>query len=184
MALNFPSTPSTNATYTFNDKTWTYTGNAWSLTSGGALNTSVVPESTSLYFTNARAISAITNATLSNVTVSGTITVSNVVASSTVTAPNLYAYSDRSLKTNIVPIDNALEKIKALEGVYFTWKNNQQNSLGLIAQAVERVEPLAVGNSPEGYKTVNYLSIIGILIEAIKEQQEQIDILSSKINKL
>ena len=49
MALNFPSSPSVNATYTFNSKTWTYTGNAWALTSGGALDTSVVPESTNLF---------------------------------------------------------------------------------------------------------------------------------------
>jgi hypothetical protein len=184
MALNFPSSPSINATYTFANKTYTYTGNAWAITSGGSLDTSFVPESTNLYFTNARATSAITNATLSNVTVSGTITVSNVVASSTVTAPNLYAYSDQRLKSNIIPIKNALEKVKALEGVYFTWKDNGQKSLGLIAQAVEKIEPLAVGESPTGLKTVNYLSLIGLLVEAIKEQQEQIDSLNSKVNNL
>ena len=53
MALNFPSNPSTNATYTFNDKTWTYTGNAWALVST-TLTTSAVGEGSSLYFTNAR----------------------------------------------------------------------------------------------------------------------------------
>jgi len=139
MALNFSSSPSFNATYTFNSKTWTYNGNVWSITSGGSLDTSFVPESTNLYFTNARATSAITNATLSNVTVSGTITVSNVVASSTVTAPNLYAYSDQRLKSNIIPIKNALEKVKALEGVYFTWKDNGQKSLGLIAKQLKKL---------------------------------------------
>ena len=268
MALNFPSLPSANATYTFNDKTWTYIGNAWYLTSGGALSTSVVPEGTNLYFSNARvysnvftlgyatnanvvlkanvtdlttanvtevtnlyfsnarvysnvstlgyatttnvalkaniadlttanvtektnlyfsnarAISAIVNTSLSNITVSGNITVSSMTASSSITSPVIYSNSDRRLKTNIAPINNALEKIKSLDGVYFTWINNQQNSLGLIAQNVEMVEPLAVVDSPEGFKTVNYLSLIGILIEAIKEQQVQIDMLNSKVNNL
>ena len=53
MALNFPSSPNVNATYTFSDKTWTYNGNAWTL-SYGTLNTSTVPEGTNLYFSNAR----------------------------------------------------------------------------------------------------------------------------------
>ena len=58
MALNFPSSPSANATYTFNGKTWTYTGEAWAL-STSSLNTGVVSEGTNLYFTNARARTAI-----------------------------------------------------------------------------------------------------------------------------
>ena len=66
MALNFPSSPSINATYTFNSKTWTYNGNAWSITSGGSLDTSFVPESTNLYFTNARAIAAVKCNTIAN----------------------------------------------------------------------------------------------------------------------
>jgi len=72
MALNFPSSPSANATYTFNDKTWTYTGNAWYLTSGGALSTSVVPEGTNLYFSNARVYS--------NIVALGYVTIANVNA--------------------------------------------------------------------------------------------------------
>jgi hypothetical protein len=148
------------------------------------LTTANVTEKTNLYFSNARAISAIVNTSLSNITVSGNITVSSMTASSSITSPVIYSNSDRRLKTNIAPINNALEKIKSLDGVYFTWINNQQNSLGLIAQNVEMVEPLAVVDSPEGFKTVNYLSLIGILIEAIKEQQVQIDMLNSKVNNL
>jgi len=56
MSLNFPSTPSANATYSFNNKTWTYTGNAWKL-STSTLSTSVVAEGTNLYFSNARVYS-------------------------------------------------------------------------------------------------------------------------------
>lgn len=78
MPLNFPSSPSTSTTYTFNNRTWTYNGNAWALSSGGSLNTSVVPEGNGLYFTNARATAAVTNSTLSNLTLSGNVTAGNV----------------------------------------------------------------------------------------------------------
>jgi hypothetical protein len=59
MALNFPSSPNVNATYTFSDKTWTYNGNAWAL-SYGTLNTGVVPEGSNLYFSNARVYANVT----------------------------------------------------------------------------------------------------------------------------
>ena len=59
MALNFPSAPNVNATYTFSDKTWTYNGNAWTL-SYGTLNTGVVSEGSNLYFTNARVYANVT----------------------------------------------------------------------------------------------------------------------------
>ena len=72
MPLNFPSSPSTNTTYSFNTRTWTYNGNAWALSTGGSINTSAVPEGSSLYFTNARATAAVTNASLSNVTIAYT----------------------------------------------------------------------------------------------------------------
>ena len=184
MALNFPSTPNVNATYTFNDKTWTYTGNAWALTTGGSLNTAVVPESSNLYFTNSRAATAITSTTLSNITVSGAISVADVTATGNITAPNLYAYSDESLKTDIVKINNAVEKVQALNGVYFTWKKNNQKSMGLIAQQVEPVEPVVVSDTPEGFKAVNYSSLVGLLVEAIKDQQIQIKDLKDRIDKL
>ena len=56
MALNCPSSPNTNATYSFSGKTWTFNGNAWALTSN-TLSTTVVPEGTNLYFSNARVYS-------------------------------------------------------------------------------------------------------------------------------
>jgi hypothetical protein len=114
----------------------------------------------------------------------GTITAVDIAATGNITAPNLYAYSDESLKTDIAQINNAIEKVKALNGVYFTWKNNQQRSMGLIAQQVEPVEPVVVGITPEGFKSVNYSSLIGLLIEAIKEQQVQIDDLKKQIDSL
>ena len=114
----------------------------------------------------------------------GTVTAVDVAATGNITAPNLYAYSDEALKTDITQINNAIEKVKALNGVYFTWKNNQQRSMGLIAQQVEPIEPVVVGTTPDGFKSVNYSSLIGLLIEAIKEQQIQIDDLKKQIDNL
>jgi hypothetical protein len=77
MPLNFPSSPSANTNYTFSGKTWTYNGNAWALVSS-TLSTSVVPEGSNLYFSNARATAAVINSSLSNVTVSGNVIAGNV----------------------------------------------------------------------------------------------------------
>ena len=53
-------------------------------------------------------------------------------------------YSDIRYKTNIRPISNALDKINQLEGVYFNWKSNNIQEIGLIAQQVEPIIPEVV----------------------------------------
>jgi hypothetical protein len=62
-----------------------------------------------------------------------------------------------------------------LEGVRFDWIDNDKPSVGLIAQDVEKVLPELVETSGDGTKSVSYGNIIGVLIEAIKEQQKLID---------
>ena len=79
-----------------------------------------------------------------------------------------------------------IDKIKELNGVEFTWKKNGNKSAGVIAQDVEKVMPQAVKtveelNGDDTYKTVNYDSLHAILIEAIKEQQAQIEELQAKL---
>jgi len=369
MALNFPSAPSTNTTYTFNNKTWTYNGNAWAL-SYGTLNTSVVPEGTNLYYSNARVYANVsqlgfitsnslsgyatnsqltsyattsdvalkaniadftaanitgttlnpsvvtssltsvgtlgsltvtgnvnsgnlrvtTNSTLGTVvsgtwngtsiattytdakivavsnaapvsvtTAAGTATVSllssgvsattyggstsipiitvdtygrvtsasnvSVTSGTTITddtTTNATRYltltasssgsistanvsttklffnpstglltstdynssSDNRLKTNIKTVENAVDTISALRGVTFDWKEGDTKGIGLIAQEVEKIIPEIVTTDEDGYKGIKYTNIIGILVEAIKEQQEQINILKKQIEKL
>ncbi len=100
--------------------------------------------------------------------------------------------SDERLKENIQVVDNALDKVSQLKGVTFDWKKDGEHSAGLIAQDVEKVLPSAVkekglpfkADDDEEYKTVEYSQVTGLLIEAIKEQQTQIDELKEMVKKL
>jgi len=100
--------------------------------------------------------------------------------------------SDERLKKNIEPITGATEIIKNLTGVYFDWKDNEDfqsgdetRQIGLIAQDVEPHLPEAVTlNGNKDYKTVKYSEMVSVLIEAMKEQQQQIDNLKNEIEDL
>ena len=90
--------------------------------------------------------------------------------------------SDIRLKTNIKPIEDAIDKVTQIEGVSFNWKKDNKPSLGVIADQVEKIIPeLVQGDDP---KTVNYNGLIGLLIEAVKDQQTQIDSLKERLSKL
>ena len=90
---------------------------------------------------------------------------------------NVTAYSDERLKDNIEPIENAVHKLKAIQGVTYNRNDIEGNprQTGVVAQQVERVLPEVVMTSDEGIKTVAYGNMVGLLIEAIKEQQDEIE---------
>jgi hypothetical protein len=92
--------------------------------------------------------------------------------------------SDERLKENIQPLKNSLDKVTQLRGVSFEFKKDKKQQIGVIAQEVEKIIPEVVGENPDGYKGVSYGNIVGLLIEAIKEQQEQINQLSKEISEL
>ena len=69
-----------------------------------------------------------------------------------------------------------------LEGVSFKWQEDNEESLGLIAQDVEKVFPELVSTNNEGLKTVAYGNLIAPLIEALKAQDNKIEKLSAQIN--
>jgi hypothetical protein len=98
-----------------------------------------------------------------------------------------YASSDKRLKDNIKNIENPIQKVQKLNGVTWDWNSNadelQQSlpNVGVIAQEVEEVLPQLVHNRDNGFKGVDYAKLTGLLIEAIKEQQKQIDELKSKL---
>jgi hypothetical protein len=108
----------------------------------------------------------------------------SVVSGSGISAPSFIYSSDRTLKENILPLTNSLEKVEQLQGVSFDWKESGDESIGLIAQDVEKIFPELVSTNSEGLKSVEYGNLVAVLIEAVKEQQKQIDSLQEQINKL
>ena len=76
---------------------------------------------------------------------------------------------------------NILEKIT---GVSFDWKNHQGSAEGVLAQDVEQVLPNAVNTDEQGKKSVSYNNLVGVLIEAVKNQQAQINKLKDRLNGL
>jgi hypothetical protein len=100
-----------------------------------------------------------------------------------------FSTSDIRLKQDITPIENSLEKLSTISGVNYKWKPefndihgyNDKHDVGVIAQDVLSILPEAVRQNSTGYYSVRYERIIPLLIEAIKEQQKQIDELKSKL---
>ena len=92
--------------------------------------------------------------------------------------------SDERLKENIHTIQDPLKKVSALRGVTFDFKEDKKKQIGVIAQEVEKIIPEVVGENYDGYKGVQYGNLVGLLIEAIKEQQEQINELKNEIKQL
>ena len=120
-------------------------------------------------------------------TMTGNLNVTGeIIATGDVTA---YSTSDERLKTKLEPIDNALIKLQKLNGYTFNWNELAENKdisvrqAGVMAQDVEMVLPEAVIDRENGYKAVKYEQLIPLLIEALKEQQQQIDDLKEKIKK-
>ncbi|MCR9157060.1 MAG: tail fiber domain-containing protein [Rhodobacteraceae bacterium] len=92
----------------------------------------------------------------------------------TVTAPNFVSSSDARLKSNIVPITEALAKVQALTGVTFTIAGSDARQMGLIAQEVQSVAPEAVVEA-EGVLRLAYGNLVGLLVEAIKDLAQEVD---------
>lgn len=99
---------------------------------------------------------------------------SYVPSTGTVTATDFNAASDLKLKKNIKLIEDALNKVKQLNGVTFDWIETNKSSLGIIAQDLEKIFPQLVSNVNEE-KVINYNGIIALLIESIKELNEKIE---------
>jgi hypothetical protein len=117
-------------------------------------------------------------------------------------------YSDRRLKENIKPITDAVRKVLSISGVKFNSNDlaetygytDRKTQVGVIAQEIESVlpeivvpAPFDIAKNPDGseysksghnFKTVQYEKIVPLLIEAIKEQQTQIETLNKKIDEL
>jgi hypothetical protein len=149
------------------------------------------------YFTEARARASISAGTGVGITSGGEISIGQTVGTtSDVTFNNIDAagriicegdvtafgtISDMTMKENILPIENALDKVSQLGGYLFNYKNNPTPMTGVMAQELVDVLPEAVyktrdPNTNEEIYAVRHGNVIGLLIEAIKE-------LSTKVGK-
>jgi hypothetical protein len=114
----------------------------------------------------------------------------NLTADGCVVGSNIACPSDGRLKKNIAEIDNALESIQQLRGVNYEWNRDEfperefasGNQIGVLAQDVQKVAPEAVVKMSDGYLAVDYSRLVPLLIQAVKEQQRQIDDLQKKVN--
>lgn len=118
----------------------------------------------------------------------------DVIVPGDLTAFNTTIPSDIKLKENIKDIENPLEKVLSIRGVTFNHKKseNKKLQLGVIAQEIEKVIPELITESSdpsdvtgeEKVKTVSYIQLIPLLIEAIKEQNKIINDLTHRIQIL
>jgi hypothetical protein len=109
----------------------------------------------------------------------------DATASAGIKAKAFIATSDRNLKTNIKTIEGTLDMVRSDEwrGVEWNWKKDgQRKQRGVVAQEIQKLMPDCVIENDEGFLAVDYNSITGVLMEAIKcatlkidEQQETID---------
>ena len=95
--------------------------------------------------------------------------------------------SDERLKENIQPIQNALSKVESISGNTYDWKegfekihSHKGNDLGVIAQEVQSVLPEVVTERETGYLAVDYVKLVPVLIEAIKELSAKVKELENK----
>ncbi len=99
-------------------------------------------------------------------------------------AGTVTANSDIRLKKNIFTIENALDKVLNLRGVEFDRIDSGEHQMGVVAQEIEEVIPFLVREDNTGTKSVAYANMVGLLIEAIKEQNVLINNLQTEVKLL
>ena len=126
--------------------------------------------------------------------INGIFTATEIRSTGEITA---YYTSDKRLKENLKLISNPIALIDKIHGYYFDWKEDylekrggedgyfiRKNDVGVIAQEIEKILPQIVATRDDGFKALRYEKLIPLLIEAVKDQQEQIKQLDIKINNL
>ena len=143
------------------------------LGSGETMATFADDGAVSLYYDNAVKLATVTG----GVNVTGTLTASTEVTVS----------SDVRFKSNIETIDSALDKVKAMRGVYFDKHGSEdKRSVGVIAQEMQEVMPEVVvtDDTEDKHLSVAYGNLVGVLIEAVKELSEEVSVLRKNVQTI
>lgn len=141
-------------------------GTTWDL---GALSTDVY-QSSKIFF-RFGGIYALTLDGIGNTTIAGTLSQN----------------SDERLKKNISPIRNILGKIMNISCYSYQWKDpvrDNREQIGFIAQELEKEFPQVVYTDEKGVKSVAYSNMVPVLVQAMKEQQSEIDNLKERLKKM
>lgn len=102
----------------------------------------------------------------------GALPLTGGTCSGLVTAPEFYVSSDRRLKSEFAPLEDALNKVCSLEGQ--TYLKNDKRGAGLIAQDLQKVLPEAVHENDEGYLSIAPAGVVALLVEAVKELRAEV----------
>jgi hypothetical protein len=103
-----------------------------------------------------------------------------VATTNSPTFVNVYASSDERLKTNVTTIEDSVGKVLQLRGVNYRSLQDNKMNIGVIAQEIQEIIPEVVQENSDGYLSVSYGNITGLLIEAIKELKLEIEILKKR----
>jgi hypothetical protein len=120
---------------------------------------------------------------------SGKLTKADILKSLQTCTAGSGCCSDRRLKNDITPLTSALEKLTRLQGVTFTWNREaypekffpEGRQIGFIAQDVEKIIPEVVLTDAQGFKSITYDKLTAVLVEAVKEMKQQINVQDSII---
>jgi len=160
------------------------------VTNGGALGT---PSSGTLTNCTFPTLNQNTTGTAGGLSGTPAISTGNITATGTITATSSITsyYSDDRLKTRTGNIQNALEKVLSLDGFHYHANETavalgydaSKQEVGLSAQQVQAILPEVIAPAPidPQYMTMHYERLVPLLVEAIKEQQKQIEELKSKL---
>lgn len=99
----------------------------------------------------------------------------------TITCASFQTVADNKLQTDVCEIADAVAKIQKIRGVDFIWKYSGNQDTGVMAQEVIEVMPNIVSESNSQAMTVDYGKLTALLVQAVKEQQKQIDELKAHV---
>jgi Chaperone of endosialidase len=112
----------------------------------------------------------------------------DINASGSVRAAGIVLSSDIRFKKNIAPLQNSLSNLLKINAVSYNWRNDDfternfsdKKQFGVIAQEIETIFPELIDLDSQGFKSVNYIALVPVMIEAIKELNQKITLLENQ----